>query len=29
MMGEVPLIPATLGMTSEHSAMDGELVDER
>jgi hypothetical protein len=29
MMGEIPLIPATLGMTSEHSAVDGELVDER
>jgi hypothetical protein len=29
MMGELPLIPATLGMTSEHSAVDGELVDER
>jgi hypothetical protein len=29
MMDELPLIPATLGMTSEHSAVDGELVDER
>jgi hypothetical protein len=29
MVGELPLIPATLGMTSEHSAVDGELVDER
>jgi hypothetical protein len=29
LMGEVPLIRATLGMTSEHSAVDGELVDER
>jgi hypothetical protein len=29
MMGELPLVPATLGMTSEHSAVDGELVDER
>jgi hypothetical protein len=28
-MGEVPLVAATLGMTSDHSAVDGELVDER
>ena len=28
-MGEIPLVGATLGMTSEHSAVDGDLVDER
>jgi hypothetical protein len=28
-MGEVPLVGATLGMTSDHAAVDGELVDER
>jgi hypothetical protein len=28
-MGELPLVGATLGMTSDHSAVDGELVDER
>jgi hypothetical protein len=29
LMGELPLVRATLGMTSEHSATDGDLVDER
>ena len=28
-MGEIPLLEATLGMTSDHSAVDGELVVER
>ena len=28
-MGELPLVGATLKMTSEHSAVDGDLVDER
>ena len=28
-MGELPLVGATLRMTSEHSAVDGDLVDER
>lgn len=28
-MGEIPLSRPTLGMTSDHSAVDGELVDER
>ena len=28
-MGEVPLARATLGMTSDRSAVDGEMVDER
>ena len=28
-MGVLPLIGATLRMTSEHSAADGDLVDER
>jgi hypothetical protein len=28
-MGELPLVGATLRMTREHSAVDGELVDER
>jgi hypothetical protein len=28
-MDELPLVGATLGMTSDHSAVDGELVDER
>ena len=28
-MGDVPLIGATFAMTSDHSAVDGELVDER
>jgi hypothetical protein len=28
-MNELPLVGATLGMTSEHSAVDGDLVDER
>ena len=28
-MGEFPLVGDTLGMTSDHSAVDGELVDER
>jgi hypothetical protein len=28
-MGELPMVGATLGMTSEHSAVDGDLVDER
>jgi hypothetical protein len=28
-MGELPLVGATLGMTREHSAVDGDLVDER
>jgi hypothetical protein len=29
MMGEVPLVGATLRMPSEHSAVDGDLIDER
>jgi hypothetical protein len=29
LMGEVPLVGATLEMTSEHSAVDGDLIDER
>jgi hypothetical protein len=29
MMGEFPLVRATLGMPREHSAVDGDLVDER
>jgi hypothetical protein len=29
MMGELPLVRATLGMPSAHSAVDGDLVDER
>ena len=28
-MGELPLVAPTLGMTSDHTAVDGELVDER
>ena len=28
-MGEIPLLGPTLGMTSDHSAVDGELVDAR
>jgi hypothetical protein len=28
-MGEFDLVEATLGITSNHSAVDGELVDER
>jgi hypothetical protein len=28
-MGEIPLVGATLGLTIDHSAVDGELVDER
>jgi hypothetical protein len=28
-MGELPLIGATRRMTREHSAVDGDLVDER
>jgi hypothetical protein len=28
-IGDIPLIGPTLGMTSDHSAVDGELVDER
>jgi hypothetical protein len=28
-MGEIPLVAATLGMTGDHSAVDGELVDEQ
>jgi hypothetical protein len=28
-MGELPLIGATMRMTREHSAVDGDLVDER
>lgn len=28
-MGEIPLVRATLGMTREHSAVDGNLIDER
>ena len=28
-MGELPLVATTLGMTSGHTAIDGELVDER
>jgi hypothetical protein len=29
LMGEIPLVGPTLGMTSEHSAADGDLVDDR
>jgi len=28
-MGELPMVRATMGMTSDRSAVDGELVDER
>jgi hypothetical protein len=28
-MGELTLVATTLGMTSDHSAIDAELVDER
>jgi hypothetical protein len=28
-MDEIPLVEATLGMATDHSAVDGELVDER
>jgi hypothetical protein len=28
-MDQMPLVEATLGMPSDHSVVDGELVDER